>query len=130
MRPCAVVASGWVLYCGCWLVDECWALAAPCIRQLIPLLPSQSHPSVLPHLPFPEQDEIADALERIIAGPEKKGAVMSEKKKKLVAYHEAGHALVGAAAAGGWLVGKQAGGRVASGWCLRCKIPLLCLLNP
>jgi cell division protease FtsH len=42
------------------------------------------------------KDEIADALERIIAGPEKKGAVMSEKKKRLVAYHEAGHALVGA----------------------------------
>ena len=29
-------------------------------------------------------------------GPEKTGAVMSEKKKKLVAYHEAGHAVVGA----------------------------------
>eukprot|EP00240_Pyramimonas_obovata_P002828 CAMPEP_0118935160 /NCGR_PEP_ID=MMETSP1169-20130426/15025_1 /TAXON_ID=36882 /ORGANISM="Pyramimonas obovata, Strain CCMP722" /LENGTH=696 /DNA_ID=CAMNT_0006878151 /DNA_START=112 /DNA_END=2202 /DNA_ORIENTATION=- len=42
------------------------------------------------------KDEIADALERIIAGPEKKGAVMSEQKRKLVAYHEAGHALVGA----------------------------------
>ena len=33
------------------------------------------------------KDEIADALERIIAGPEKKGAVVSEEKKKLVAYH-------------------------------------------
>ncbi|PQM39037.1 ATP-dependent zinc metalloprotease FTSH 1 chloroplastic-like isoform X1 [Prunus yedoensis var. nudiflora] len=33
---------------------------------------------------------------RIIAGPEKKNAVVSEDKKKLVAYHEAGHALVGA----------------------------------
>jgi ATP-dependent Zn protease len=42
------------------------------------------------------KDEIADALERIIAGPEKKGAVMSDKKRRLVAYHEAGHALVGA----------------------------------
>ena len=42
------------------------------------------------------KDEIADALERIIAGPEKKGAVVSEKKRRLVAYHEAGHALVGA----------------------------------
>ncbi|XP_071703576.1 ATP-dependent zinc metalloprotease FTSH, chloroplastic-like [Rutidosis leptorrhynchoides] len=42
------------------------------------------------------KDEIADALERIIAGPEKKNAVVSEEKKKLVAYHEAGHALVGA----------------------------------
>ena len=41
-------------------------------------------------------DEIADALERIIAGPEKKGAVMSDAKKRLVAYHEAGHAVVGA----------------------------------
>lgn len=41
------------------------------------------------------KDEIADALERIVAGPEKKGAVMSEKKRKLVAYHEAGHAVVG-----------------------------------
>merc|ERR1711869_162696 len=30
------------------------------------------------------------------AGVEKKGAVMSEKKRKLVAYHEAGHAVVGA----------------------------------
>mmetsp|Transcript_9700 Transcript_9700/g.16639 ORF Transcript_9700/g.16639 Transcript_9700/m.16639 type:complete len:705 (-) Transcript_9700:304-2418(-) len=42
------------------------------------------------------KDEIADALERIIAGPEKKGAVMTEAKRKLVAYHEAGHAIVGA----------------------------------
>merc|ERR1712025_433728 len=42
------------------------------------------------------KEEIADALERIVAGVEKKGAVMSEKKRKLVAYHEAGHAVVGA----------------------------------
>jgi len=42
------------------------------------------------------KEELADALERIVAGPEKKNAVMGEKKRKLVAYHEAGHALVGA----------------------------------
>ena len=34
------------------------------------------------------KEEISDALERLIAGPEKKGAVMAEKKRKLVAYHE------------------------------------------
>merc|ERR1719204_799829 len=43
-----------------------------------------------------EQDDIANALERIMIGLEKKDAVMSEKKRKLVAYHEAGHAILGA----------------------------------
>jgi cell division protease FtsH len=41
-------------------------------------------------------DEINDAIDRVIAGPEKKDRVMSERRKTLVAYHEAGHALVGA----------------------------------
>ena len=41
-------------------------------------------------------DEINDAIDRVLAGPEKKNRVMSEKRKTLVAYHEAGHALVGA----------------------------------
>jgi cell division protease FtsH len=41
-------------------------------------------------------DEVNDAIDRILAGPEKKDRVMSEKRKELVAYHEAGHALVGA----------------------------------
>jgi cell division protease FtsH len=41
-------------------------------------------------------DEISDAIERIMVGPEKRDAVISERKKRLVAYHEAGHALVGA----------------------------------
>ncbi len=41
-------------------------------------------------------DEISDAIERIMVGPEKKDAVISERKKWLVAYHEAGHAIVGA----------------------------------
>ena len=41
-------------------------------------------------------DEISDAIERIMVGPEKKDRVMSERRKRLVAYHEAGHALVGA----------------------------------
>ncbi|MEQ8975879.1 MAG: ATP-dependent zinc metalloprotease FtsH3 [Coleofasciculus sp. C1-SOL-03] len=41
-------------------------------------------------------DEVNDAIDRVLAGPEKKDRVMSEKRKRLVAYHEAGHALVGA----------------------------------
>ena len=41
-------------------------------------------------------DEINDAIDRVMAGPEKKDRVMSQKRKELVAYHEAGHALVGA----------------------------------
>ena len=34
------------------------------------------------------KEEISDALERIVAGPEKKGAIVTEAKKRLVAYHE------------------------------------------
>merc|ERR1712151_119918 len=43
-----------------------------------------------------EQDDIASALERIYLGLEKKDGVMNEKKTRLVAYHEAGHAILGA----------------------------------
>lgn len=38
--------------------------------------------------------EIEDAVTRVIAGPEKKSRVVSEKDRKLTAYHEAGHAVV------------------------------------
>lgn len=41
------------------------------------------------------QHEMEDAIERVIAGPEKKSKVISDKEKKLVSYHEAGHAVVG-----------------------------------
>jgi cell division protease FtsH len=36
-----------------------------------------------------------EAIDRVIAGPERKSRVMSEKEKRVIAYHEAGHALVG-----------------------------------
>lgn len=38
--------------------------------------------------------ELEQAIERIIAGPERKTRVMSQKEKNIVAYHEAGHALI------------------------------------
>ncbi|HBX23917.1 MAG TPA: ATP-dependent metallopeptidase FtsH/Yme1/Tma family protein [Desulfotomaculum sp.] len=41
------------------------------------------------------QAELEDSVERVIAGPEKKSRVISEVEKKLVSYHEAGHAVVG-----------------------------------
>ncbi|HEX7714890.1 MAG TPA: ATP-dependent zinc metalloprotease FtsH [Bacillota bacterium] len=40
-------------------------------------------------------EECEDAIERVIAGPEKKSRVMNAKEKELTAFHEAGHALVG-----------------------------------
>lgn len=38
--------------------------------------------------------ELQEAMERVIAGPEKKSKVMSKKDKELTAYHEAGHAIL------------------------------------
>ena len=38
--------------------------------------------------------ELEEAIERVIAGPEKKSRVISDSEKRLVAYHEAGHAVV------------------------------------
>ncbi|MEW6624145.1 MAG: ATP-dependent zinc metalloprotease FtsH [Bacillota bacterium] len=40
-------------------------------------------------------EELEASIERVIAGPEKKSRVISDYEKKLVAYHEAGHALMG-----------------------------------
>jgi cell division protease FtsH len=41
------------------------------------------------------QDEFQEAIERVIAGPERKSRIISEAEKAIVAYHEAGHAVVG-----------------------------------
>ena len=40
--------------------------------------------------------QLSSALDKITLGPQKKNYVISQQKKKLVAYHEAGHAIVGA----------------------------------
>jgi len=37
--------------------------------------------------------ELEDSIDRVIAGPEKKGRVITKKEKELIAYHETGHAL-------------------------------------
>jgi cell division protease FtsH len=41
------------------------------------------------------QEELEEGIMRVIAGPEKKTRVMSEKERLITAYHEMGHALVG-----------------------------------
>ena len=46
------------------------------------------------------QEDFNEAIERVVAGLEKKSRVLSDKEKKIVAYHEVGHALVGALTAG------------------------------
>ncbi len=52
------------------------------------------------------QSDLNEAIERIVAGLEKKSRVLNEKEKKIVAYHEVGHALVGAVMPGGGKVAK------------------------
>lgn len=41
------------------------------------------------------QAEVEEAMERVIAGPERKSRVMGDKERTTIAYHESGHALVG-----------------------------------
>ncbi len=39
--------------------------------------------------------EVNESMERLMAGPERKNRVLTEKTRKVIAYHESGHALVG-----------------------------------
>jgi len=41
-----------------------------------------------------EHPEFMEAIERVIAGPERKSRLINEDEKKIIAYHEAGHAVV------------------------------------
>ncbi len=45
------------------------------------------------------QKEFEESIERVIAGPERKSRIITPEEKKIVAYHEAGHAVVGHAIA-------------------------------
>ncbi|ACK72644.1 ATP-dependent metalloprotease FtsH [Gloeothece citriformis PCC 7424] len=52
------------------------------------------------------QADFKEAIERVVAGLEKKSRVLNEQEKRIVAYHEVGHALVGAVMPGGGKVEK------------------------
>jgi cell division protease FtsH len=41
------------------------------------------------------QDDLEEALDRVIAGPQRKSRVMDGKEREVIAYHEAGHAVIG-----------------------------------
>ena len=43
-----------------------------------------------------DQSEMEEAIDRVIAGPERKTRLISDKEKEITAYHEGGHAIVGA----------------------------------
>jgi cell division protease FtsH len=53
-----------------------------------------------------EQGDFKEAIERVIAGLEKKSRVLNATERAIVAYHEVGHALIGAAMPGGGKVQK------------------------
>src|SRR3989339_1048369 len=41
------------------------------------------------------ESEVLESIEKVLLGPERKNRIISEKEKKMTAYHEAGHAVVG-----------------------------------
>ena len=52
------------------------------------LLAARRHRSVI------SMDEVEESMERVIAGPQRKGRVMTEAERTTIAYHESGHALM------------------------------------
>ena len=46
-----------------------------------------------------EQEDLEEAIERVVMGPERKSRLISDEEKRIIAYHEAGHAVVGNAIA-------------------------------
>jgi len=45
------------------------------------------------------QNDLEEAIERVVMGPERKSRLISDEEKRIIAYHEAGHAVVGNAIA-------------------------------
>ena len=70
------------------LVNEAALLAARAMRKRV------------------EQQDLSEAIERVVAGLEKKSRVLQPDEKKVVAYHEVGHAIVGHLMPGGSKVAK------------------------
>lgn len=54
--------------------------------------------AVRDHRPYATQEDMAESIEVVIAGYQKKHAILTDKEKCIVSYHEIGHALVAALA--------------------------------
>ena len=61
---------------------------ANCLNEAALLAARRDHVSI-------QMSDIEEALDRVMAGPERKNRVMDEKERRVIAYHEAGHAVVG-----------------------------------
>ncbi|RME58306.1 MAG: ATP-dependent zinc metalloprotease FtsH, partial [Caldilineae bacterium] len=69
-----------------------------------------------------EMDDIVESIERVMAGPARKSRILSEEERRIVAYHEAGHALVMAMLSTTHAVGKIS--LVSRGQALGYVLPL------
>ena len=67
--------------------------------------------------------EVSESMERVIAGPERKGRVMNEKTKHTIAYHESGHALVGHCSTMPIRCTRSRSSRAAGRWATPLSIP-------
>ncbi|MGV0028484.1 S8 family serine peptidase [Phormidesmis priestleyi] len=77
-------------------------IAPHCRGLIVPVFAGESDGDLIPC----SQIDLARAIERVVAGLEKKSRVLNETEKKIVAYHEVGHALVGALMTGSGQVEK------------------------
>ncbi|MCH8978545.1 MAG: ATP-dependent zinc metalloprotease FtsH [Armatimonadetes bacterium] len=61
---------------------------ANCLNEAALLAARREHTAI-------QMSDIEEALDRVMAGPERKNRVMDKEERRVIAYHEAGHAVVG-----------------------------------
>ena len=74
---------------------SCPAHRGLCRRQLANLLNEAALLTARRNRSLISMDEIEESMERVMAGPQRKSRVMTETERRIIAYHESGHALVG-----------------------------------
>ena len=69
------------------------------------------------------QHDFEDAKDKVMMGAERRSMAMSDEEKKLTAYHEAGHALVGLHVPGTTRCTRRRSSRAAGRWAWSCSLP-------